>query len=121
MNDSAELHRLVGLVQRLRPDWRDAEAFYELRSEAIGGLRRLAAGKPTPPPPVLPRPPPPPPPVAPRVTLFNGWACRCRRCSKAFRSVQPARYYSNACRQAAYRQRRAAKAVRRSSPEAASV
>jgi hypothetical protein len=36
-----ELHRLVGLVRRLNPNWRDAEAFYELRSEVTGGLTRL--------------------------------------------------------------------------------
>lgn len=28
--------------RRLRPDWRDAEGFYELRSEITGALMRLA-------------------------------------------------------------------------------
>jgi hypothetical protein len=37
-----ELHRLITLVGRLRPDWRNAEAFYELRSEVTGALTSLA-------------------------------------------------------------------------------
>jgi hypothetical protein len=39
---AAELARLAGLVRRLRPDWRDAEGFYELRSEVAGGLAALS-------------------------------------------------------------------------------
>jgi hypothetical protein len=37
-----ELADIARLIGRLRPDWRDAEAFYTLRSEAIGRLRVLA-------------------------------------------------------------------------------
>jgi hypothetical protein len=37
-----ELAALAGMVRRLRPDWRDAEGFYELRSEITGSLTRLA-------------------------------------------------------------------------------
>ncbi|MBR0682217.1 hypothetical protein GXW74_17130 [Roseomonas eburnea] len=33
---------IAAVVARLRPDWRDASAFYEARSEALAGLRRLA-------------------------------------------------------------------------------
>jgi hypothetical protein len=75
---SRELEDLAQAVRRLRPDWRNAEAFYEARSEVVGGLKRLARVldglSPEPPPPatVLPfRPPPPartpvqPPPAAP--------------------------------------------------------
>jgi hypothetical protein len=36
------LANLAAAVGRLRPDWRDAEAFYELRSEIMASLRRLA-------------------------------------------------------------------------------
>jgi hypothetical protein len=39
--DSDVLEAVRGLLHRLRPDWRDAEAFYELRSEATGALTRL--------------------------------------------------------------------------------
>jgi hypothetical protein len=39
---AAELERIAGEVRRLRPDWRDAEAFYETRSEIAGALMRLA-------------------------------------------------------------------------------
>ncbi len=50
--DGADLlERAAAHVRRLRPDWRDAGAFYEARSEALGllaaaraeALRRLAA------------------------------------------------------------------------------
>ena len=34
------------MVRRLRPDWRDAERFYELRSEITGRLTRLARVQP---------------------------------------------------------------------------
>jgi hypothetical protein len=37
-----ELAALAGQVRRLRPDWRDAEAFYEARSEITGALMRLS-------------------------------------------------------------------------------
>jgi hypothetical protein len=37
-----ELADIARAVRRLRPDWRDAEAFYELRSEIAGALMRLA-------------------------------------------------------------------------------
>jgi hypothetical protein len=36
------LLELAAMVRRLRPDWRDAERFYELRSEITGRLTRLA-------------------------------------------------------------------------------
>jgi hypothetical protein len=39
---SDELAKLAAEVRRLRPDWRDAEAFYEQRSEICGALMRLA-------------------------------------------------------------------------------
>jgi hypothetical protein len=70
-------------VRRLRPDWRDPEEFYELRSEVSSGLNRLAhrLGRlPSPPLPVIPRPPPPPPaPVTPPSVLMGaGWAGLCR-------------------------------------------
>jgi hypothetical protein len=37
-----ELAELAGMVRRLRPDWRDSESFYELRSEIAGALMRLS-------------------------------------------------------------------------------
>jgi hypothetical protein len=37
-----ELVAIASLVRRLRPDWRDAEAFYELRSEVTGRLLKLS-------------------------------------------------------------------------------
>jgi hypothetical protein len=37
----AELNRLAGLVRRLTPSWRDAEGFYLIRSEVVGGLNAL--------------------------------------------------------------------------------
>lgn len=37
-----ELETLAAQVRRLRPDWRDAEGFYELRSEIAGSLMRLS-------------------------------------------------------------------------------
>jgi hypothetical protein len=36
------LLELAAMLRRLRPDWRDAERFYELRSEITGRLTRLA-------------------------------------------------------------------------------
>ncbi len=39
---SDELAKLATEVRRLRPDWRDAEAFYEQRSEICGALMRLS-------------------------------------------------------------------------------
>ena len=39
---SDELAKLASEVRRLRPDWRDAEAFYEQRSEIYGALMRLS-------------------------------------------------------------------------------
>jgi hypothetical protein len=39
---SDELAKLASEVRRLRPDWRDAEAFYEQRSEISGALMRLS-------------------------------------------------------------------------------
>jgi hypothetical protein len=39
---SDELEALAALVRRLRPDWRDSEGFYELRSEITGALTRLS-------------------------------------------------------------------------------
>ena len=41
---SDELAKLASEVRRLRPDWRDAEAFYEQRSEICGALMRLSRG-----------------------------------------------------------------------------
>jgi len=38
-----DLAAAARLVAALRPDWRDAEAFYARRSEALGLLRRAAA------------------------------------------------------------------------------
>jgi hypothetical protein len=37
-----ELVALAAQVRRLRPDWRDAEGFYELRSEISGALMRIS-------------------------------------------------------------------------------
>jgi hypothetical protein len=37
-----ELLGLAAAVRRLRPDWRDAEAFYELRSEVVAAITRIA-------------------------------------------------------------------------------
>jgi hypothetical protein len=37
-----KLVALAAQVRRLRPDWRDAEGFYELRSEIAGALMRLS-------------------------------------------------------------------------------
>jgi hypothetical protein len=37
-----ELEAIAALVRRLRPDWRDAEAFYEMRSEVIRRLMKLS-------------------------------------------------------------------------------
>jgi hypothetical protein len=39
--DRDALEVVRALIHRLRPDWRNAEAFYELRSEATGALTRL--------------------------------------------------------------------------------
>jgi hypothetical protein len=39
--DCDVLEAVRTLIHRLRPDWRDAAAFYELRSEATGALTRL--------------------------------------------------------------------------------
>ncbi|QXM24332.1 hypothetical protein KO353_13940 [Elioraea tepida] len=43
--EEAPLARAAALVRSLRPDWRDAEAFYARRSEALGLLRRAAAAE----------------------------------------------------------------------------
>jgi hypothetical protein len=58
---SAELEELVQQVRRLRPEWRDADSFYERRSEIAGALLRLSrrlVGKamPAPPAPMRPHP-----------------------------------------------------------------
>src|SRR3974377_1670988 len=89
---TTELDRLAAMVRRLRPDWRDAEAFYALRSEVSGGVggcgvsggwaalgRRLH----TVPPPVT-RPVTPAPPPTPRPKLINGFARKCPVCGKPF-------------------------------------
>jgi len=39
------LARAVALVRSLRPDWRDAEAFYLRRAEAIAAIRAAAADR----------------------------------------------------------------------------
>jgi hypothetical protein len=57
-----ELADIATMVRRLRPDWRNAESFYELRSEIIGALMRLAR----PPPPIPLRPALPARPSAPQ-------------------------------------------------------
>ncbi len=57
---AAELHEIAQAVGRLRPDWRDAEQFYEQRSEIIGALRRLARNGHALAPAPLSRPAPPP-------------------------------------------------------------
>jgi hypothetical protein len=36
-----DIQRVVHAIHRLRPDWRDAAAFYELRSECTGELLRI--------------------------------------------------------------------------------
>ena len=82
-----ELEQLAAQVRRLRPDGRNPEPFYELRSEIAGALMRLSrrlSGRsmpapmplritpplrprwtpPAPPPPQLPAPPPLTPPCA---------------------------------------------------------
>jgi hypothetical protein len=101
------------LVRRLRPDWRDSEGFYELRSEVTGGLtalgRRLGYA---------------PPPVASGITtltptptkprLVNGFARRCPTCNQPFFTPTASRLTcSNACRQEAYRRRRVANGLSR--------
>jgi hypothetical protein len=48
---SEELEQIAAMVRRLRPDWRDAEQFYEVRSEVVAGLLKLSrrlAGRPMP-------------------------------------------------------------------------
>jgi hypothetical protein len=110
MTDTAELHRLVALVARLRPDWRDPEEFYEVRSEVMGGLRRLAVRLNRPALPSAPlRPPPPPAPTVtpPVIKFLSGFACRCSECGKGFRAARAeARTCSHRCRQRAYMRRR---------------
>jgi hypothetical protein len=41
--EECPLARAAAVVGSLRPDWRNAPAFYERRSEALGLLRRAAA------------------------------------------------------------------------------
>jgi hypothetical protein len=100
---AAELDRLAGMLRRLRPDWRDGEQFYELRSEVIGGIQQVAKrlGQPS------------SPPVAPRVTILGGYARRCLGCNQPFHAVRPEqRCCSSRCRVRLTRQRRrAAKAA----------
>jgi hypothetical protein len=86
----AELDRLAAMVRRLRPDGRNPEPFYELRSEISGALtalsRRLVA-------PGITRPAPVPPP-----RLINGFARTCPACGKAFFTPTVSRRTcSNAC------------------------
>ncbi len=46
MSDAADLlERAAAHVRRLRPDWRDAAAFYEQRSEALGLLAAVRAAR----------------------------------------------------------------------------
>ncbi|QXM25686.1 hypothetical protein KO353_05630 [Elioraea tepida] len=40
--EEAPLARAAALVRSLRPDWRDAEAFYARRSEALAAIRAAA-------------------------------------------------------------------------------
>jgi hypothetical protein len=42
VSPARELETLAETVRRLRPDWRNAEQFYEARSEVVGGLKRRA-------------------------------------------------------------------------------
>jgi hypothetical protein len=111
-----ELARLAAMVRQLRPSFRDAEGFYELRSEVTGGLmalsRRLGVPAPVPMPsprvtaPVTPMP-------KPRIVVVRGFPGTCRRCQRRFEAVQPTkRYCSHACRQSDYRQRLRAKAAK---------
>jgi hypothetical protein len=105
-----ELNRLAGLARRLRPDWKNPESFYELRSEVVGGLHRLAqrAGQRAS---VIP-PAPPSRPVPAPVThrIINGFARTCAHCHRPFRTDWPAqKFCANTCRQAAYRLRRDAR------------
>jgi hypothetical protein len=103
---SAELTRLATLVRRMRPDWRDAEGFYEIRSEVAGALaalgRRLGAPAPTR--------------VALNVTppkprLLNGYGRTCPACGKPFFTPNPRRLTcSDACRMRASRERLRARA-----------
>jgi hypothetical protein len=95
------LRRLAHAVRRLRPDWRNAEGFYEARSEIAHALAQLAyrlrplgvapAVTPTP---------------KPRIVLVRGFPGTCRNCRHAFQASQPTKQFcSHACRQSAYRQR----------------
>jgi hypothetical protein len=43
---AGELERLAEAISRLRPDWRDASAFYERRSDIVGALRALSRNPP---------------------------------------------------------------------------
>jgi hypothetical protein len=112
---AAELHRLAGLVRQLRPSFRDAEGFYELRSEISGGLNALGRRLGTSTVPVMPVPPPsrPPPQVTPRVTVINGFTKRCLGCQQPFRAARPEQIHcSGRCRMRTYRQRLRAKAAK---------
>ena len=42
---SSPLERAARLIAALRPDWRDAPAFYLRRSEALAALRAVAADR----------------------------------------------------------------------------
>src|SRR5438045_2750310 len=43
---AGELERIAEAISRLRPDWRDANRFYEERSDAVGALRALSRNPP---------------------------------------------------------------------------
>jgi hypothetical protein len=115
-NDTAELLRIAAMVRRLNPNWRDAEGFYELRSEVVGGLNRLVhrLDRPVPAAPVPLRPPPPPaPPITvPVIKLVNGYARRCDGCGQPFHASRKEQVHcSNRCRQRVFQRKRATQAA----------
>jgi hypothetical protein len=104
---ATELDRVAALVRRLRPDWRNSEDFYELRSEALGALtalgRRLGV--------LVPLPVPPTPrPVTKVVTAYiSGFNRQCPGCGDAFHTVHAGQVHcSGRCRMRTHRQRRRA-------------
>jgi hypothetical protein len=97
---------VIPWVRQLRPDGRNPEPFYELRSEiahALAQLERRLDGTP-----VTPRVTPTPAP--PR--LLNGFARRCEVCDRPFFTVNSKRRLCGSpCKQEAYRRRLRARAA----------